>query len=52
MLDLNVEIFLPIIYGETAWNANPSLRAEATELADKLKADFDADVERRRRNSY
>ena len=38
--------------GETAWNANPSLRAEATELADKLKADFDADVERRRRNSY
>ena len=37
--------------GETAWNANPSLRAEATELADKLKADFDADVERRR-NSY
>ena len=37
--------------GETSWNANPSLREEATKLADKLKADFDADVERRR-NSY
>lgn len=34
--------------GETAWNANPSLRTEATQLANKLKADFNADVERRR----
>ncbi len=34
--------------GQTAWDSNPGLRAEATSLADKLKADFDADVDRRK----
>lgn len=34
--------------GETSWNAHPALQAEATLLAEKLQADYNADVERRR----
>jgi len=33
--------------GQTAWDNNPDKQAKATELAAKLKADYDADVKRR-----
>ena len=33
--------------GQTAWDDNPKLRAEATRLAKKLKQDLDADIKAR-----
>ena len=38
--------------GETAWNDNPHLHQQATDLADKLKADYEADVKTRAEVSY
>ena len=33
--------------GKSTWDANPHLQGKATELADKLRADYEADVKAR-----
>ncbi len=38
--------------GKSTWDANPQLQARATELADKLQADYDADVKARAKVNY
>jgi hypothetical protein len=38
--------------GKSTWDANPDLQEKATELAKKLRADYDADVEARAKATH
>lgn len=37
--------------GKSTWDANPHLQGKATELADKLRADYETDVKARAKTS-